>query len=90
MIKAENRIHHFLMSCKNTRPVYEYRKDGIYFLFGPYKDYNLNTLYIQNEEKCLEFLQNIIESDEAPYKTKWITKEVINDLKNNYYKNEKF
>jgi len=70
----------------NINPLFQYRKDGIYFIGkGVHFNTNLSICYIENSDGVLDFLENILESDDIPYKTKVVTKQVINDLKNNYY-----
>jgi hypothetical protein len=76
-------IKRLLMMTKSI-PLYEYRPDGIYLNYGPYKGTSLTLYYKNNKDNCLEYLENIIDSDWAPFKIKEQTKSVIKDLKNNY------
>ena len=85
----QTRLKNFLKKSK-IREVYEYPKDGIYIIWGPWKGLSLTTLYNDCEEVVERFIDNILDSDEAPFKLKWQTKQVLQDLKNNYPNYEKF
>ena len=82
-MKENERVHNMLMIMDNQVNMYEYRKDGIYIKFGPMKTDNLTKSYKENPDNVLDYLQNIIDNKEVPYKTRFITTEVIKDLKNN-------
>ena len=82
--KLPKQIHNLLMGTPSYRPLYQYMKDGIYIVYGPLKGNNLTKCYSDEPEQVLEYLESIIEHDESSYKMKMITKEVIDDLKNNY------
>ena len=88
MVKENERIHNFLMSCKefgeSDKSPYEYRKDGIYASFGPYDNRNLTKDYSESPDGVIEYLERIMVHERTSYKLYYITDEVIKDLKNNY------
>lgn len=84
MSKLDQRVHNMLMISNIGRNLYTYGKDGIYFNYGPYKGKNLSKSYMDGDDNVLEYLENIIDSENAPYKIRVATVEVINDLINNY------
>lgn len=77
-------VRNFLRTSKMVKPLYVYLRSGIYFNYGPFTGESLTKLYRENDEFVLQYLENILDSDEAPYKIKLDTIEVIKDLKNNY------
>lgn len=80
-------IHNFLMASKIYNPLYVYLKDGIYLNYGPMKGLNLSKSYMEDSDKVLEYLENILDNENTPYKLKVDTRQVIEDLyllKNNY------
>ena len=83
------RVENLLKKTK-IKEIYEYRKDGIYINYGYFKGISLSKEYIKNEDSVERFLENILDSDAAPFKLKWQTREVLKDLKNNYPSYEKF
>lgn len=66
-----------------VKPLFQWRKDGIYIMFGPYYNRNITLMYMDNPENVVEYLQNLLDAD-IPYRTKHAIKEVIEDLENNY------
>jgi hypothetical protein len=68
------------MNSKEYKPLYVYLKDGIYINYGPIKGTNLTKSYSEEPDKVLDYLENILDYEFTPYKTKVITKEVIEDL----------
>jgi hypothetical protein len=77
-------IRNFMMTSKHYKPLYLYLRDGVYVMFGPLEGINLTKSYMEEPEKVLDFLDNILDSDNAPFKMKEDTREVMNDLlKNN-------
>lgn len=75
-------VHNLLMKSVQI-PLYLYLKDGIYLNYGPLQGTNLTKSYIKQPLEVLEYLDNVLENDNTPYKLKVITREVIQDLKNN-------
>jgi hypothetical protein len=82
--RLPQQIHNVLMASKVYNPLFIYLKDGIYINFGPIKGTNLTKSYSEEPDKVLDYLENILNHDNVPYKTKINTLEVIKDLKNNY------
>ena len=78
--KLPQQIHNLLMKSPVYKPLYVYLKDGIYINYGPLKGTNLTNSYMEDSDKVLEYLQNILDYEYTPYKTKWNTMEVISDL----------
>lgn len=65
------------------KPHYQWTKRGVYILYGPLEGVNLNTMYIDNPEKVLDYLDNILDYEGTPIKLKEDTKSVINYLLDN-------
>lgn len=82
--KIDLGVRNLLMQGK-TIPLFEYRKDAIYINFGPQKGKNLCKYYKEDPDNCLEYLDNIVDHEETPFKLKIITQQVQQDLINNYY-----
>lgn len=80
-----HQIHNLLMSSKTYKPLYMYLKDGIYLMYGPLKGTNLSKEYEKDSDAVIDYLHNVIDYEYTPYKTKWQTIEVINDLINKNY-----
>jgi hypothetical protein len=76
----ERRIHNFLI-MSNVRNILEYRKDGTYFLFGPFKNWRIEYLYKKNPESLINYIDDLIMAD-VPYKLKFILKILKKDLLN--------
>jgi hypothetical protein len=80
----EPNVKNFFKTTKEARPLYEWRKDGIYIKWGPWMGLNLTQKWIDNSEEVERFIENIMESDEAPIKLMMNTIDVYNYLKKNY------
>lgn len=80
MKKKNERLHNLLMQGY-SKPLYEWRKDGIYIIQGPFKGSNLNKLY-DEDDRVIDYLEAIIDNDASSYKMKWITYNVIRELTN--------
>lgn len=78
MKKQPQQIHNLLMQSY-SKPLYQYKKDGIYIMAGPYKGMNLNKLY-KEDDRIIDYLEAILDNEASSYKMKWITKQVINEL----------
>jgi hypothetical protein len=78
-------VKNLIKSRRVSRPLYMYKKDGIYVMFGPLEGVNLSKRYIKNEEEVENFIHNILDADSAPIRMIMDTLEVYKDLKNNYY-----
>jgi hypothetical protein len=71
-------IHNLLMRSY-SKPLFNYKADGVYILSGPYSGQNLNKLY-KKDNRIIDYLEAIIDNDASTYKMKWITSEVIKEL----------
>lgn len=78
------RVHNLLMSEREAKPLYEFRKDGVYIMYGPWATRNLVKLYKVNSDSVSDYLYSILENEECPYKVRVNTKDVILYLKENY------
>lgn len=75
------RLHiHELLMRSDIKPLYKYTKAGIIMLHGHLK--NKNLVLEKDIDGLIEYLENILDSDDIDYKNKHITKEVILELKN--------
>lgn len=81
-------VRNMIKSSRVIKPLYKYRKDGIYVMFGPWEGKNISKCYIHNPEEVDRFIENILDADEVPIRLIMDTVEVYTDLKNNYYKYE--
>jgi hypothetical protein len=75
----DKRIHNFLM-MSSSKNIIEYRKAGIYFLFGPFKGRRIEDLYKENSDGFIDYLDAIIDNEHATYKMKFIIKTLKKDL----------
>lgn len=78
--KVDERVHNLLMSSKVEKPLYSYKKDGIYIMFGPWSGRNISNLYLDNADMVLDYLYSILDYDNVPYKMRFITNNIIKDL----------
>lgn len=78
MKKQQTQIHNLLMQSY-SKPLYNYKRDGIYIMEGPYKGMNLNDLY-KKDARIIDYLEAILDNEASSYKIKWITKQVITEL----------
>lgn len=74
----DQRVHNVLMSGDSKTP-FIYKVDGIY-LVTKWSSTNISNYYIQDPERCLDFLEEIIENEETNYKTKIAARQIINDF----------
>jgi hypothetical protein len=74
-------VKNFLKMSKFYKPLYEWRKDGVYVLFGPLEDKNIEVLWRENREFVEEFFERIFDADDVPLKTLIHTNEVWKYLK---------
>jgi hypothetical protein len=74
-------VKNFLKMSKFYEPLYEWRKDGVYVLFGPLEGKNIEVLWKENKEGVEEFFERIFDADDVPLKTLIHTNEVWKYLK---------
>jgi hypothetical protein len=78
-------VKSLIKSRRVIKPLYTYKKDGIYVNFGPLEGKNISKMYIENPEEVEYFIENIFDADSASIRVIMDTVEVYKDLKNNYY-----
>jgi lantibiotic modifying enzyme len=89
MKKLDFRTKNVIMvSPRYSKPLYSYKRDGIYINYGPLEGKNISKMYIENSEIVEKFIDNIFDSDRAPIRVIMDTIEVYKDLKSNYYNHE--
>ena len=89
MKKLDLRTKNVIMvSPRYSKPLYSYRRDGIYINYGPLEGNNISKMYIENNEIVERFIENIFDSVKEPIRVIMDTIEVYKDLKSNYYNYE--
>ena len=83
--RISKRTKSVLKSIRDPKPLYLYKKDGIYAIWGPLEGKNLSKMYQENPEILERFFENIFDADEVPIKMLMTSVDVYTDLKTNYY-----
>ena len=81
-------VKNLIKSTRVNKPLYTYKKDGIYVNFGPLEGKNISKMYIKNPEIVEYFIENIFDADTVSIRLLMDTVEVYKDLKTNYYNYE--